>query len=57
MKKSLTYGIPLLILLAGILSMLFFASFKERPPRKPPEVVVKIVDVEKVHFRETPVHI
>ena len=57
MKKRIAYGIPLLILLAGVLSFFFFASFRERPPRRTPEEMVKVVEVEPVQLRDIPAEI
>ncbi|MCX8045162.1 MAG: efflux RND transporter periplasmic adaptor subunit [Desulfobacterota bacterium] len=57
MKKFVAYGIPVLILLAGILAMLFFASFRQPPPKKQPETPVKVVEAEKVRLADIPAEI
>jgi len=37
MKRSTAFIIPALILFSGVCALVFFSSFKEIPPKKPPE--------------------
>ncbi len=57
MKRKAAYLIPVAIVAVGFAAMQFFASFKTAPPRKKPEVPVKIVDVSPVRLSDIPAEI
>jgi len=52
MKRLTSFIIPVVIVLAGVCALVFFSSFKEDPPKKPPEAKIKIAAAEKVSLKD-----
>ncbi len=52
MKRTTAFLIPVAILFAGFCALVFFSSFKEIPPKKPPEFKEKVAKAEKVVFED-----
>ncbi len=53
MRRILTILIPFFIIAAGAAALLYFSSFKEKPPRRVPEQPVKAVATTAVRLSDT----
>ncbi len=52
MKRSTAFIIPALILFSGVCALVFFSSFKEIPPKKPPEFEEKTAKAKKIVLKD-----
>jgi len=52
MKRSTAFLTPALILFAGVCALVFFASFRKEPPKKPPKVKVRTAEAKMVAIRD-----
>ena len=57
MKRTTRIMLPVLILIAGFVAMMFFISMKPESTKRPPEIRAKIVETEKVELKSVPAEI